>query len=115
MKANFKANFKLAFLAVALALGIGQASAAPSEKLCVSTDSATNPSGFVAQAGSGFAGGSLARFICETPAAVVTPAWAMAQHESKHSGISLHALAAEGWRVAAMTAADGHLVLVVSK
>lgn len=109
-----KNTLKLAFLAVALAaLGIGQASAA-TQKLCVSTASATNPqTGFVAQAGSGFAGGPLAKFACESASTSATPAWAMAQHQN--SGISLHALAANGWRVAAMTAADGHLVIVVSK
>ena len=103
-----KSTLKLAFLAVALtALGIGQASAAPREKLCVSTLSANNPSGF--------AGGPLAKFACETPAAAATPAWAMAQHKNGNGGISLHALSAKGWRVAAMTTADGHLVLVVEK
>ena len=111
-----KATLKTILLAVALALGIGQASAAPREKLCVSMASATNGlTGFVAQANGGFQGGPLAKFICETPAAAVTPAWAMAQHQNKHSGISLRALSADGWRVAAMTTADGHLVLVVEK
>ncbi len=106
-----KNTHKLAFLAIAL--GIGHANAA-TQKLCVSTASATDPqTGFVAQAGSGFQGGPLAKFVCESASTAVTPVWAMAQH--KHSGISLRALSAEGWRVAAMTSADGHLVLVVEK
>jgi NAD(P)H-nitrite reductase large subunit len=107
-------NLRTILLAVALALGIGHANAATREKLCVSMASATNPqTGFVAQAGNGFQGGSLAKFVCETPAAAVTPAWAMAQH--KHTGTTLHALAAEGWRVVAMTTADGHLVIAIEK
>jgi hypothetical protein len=111
-----KTTIKLAFLAAALALGIGQASAATREKLCVSTASATNGlTGFVAQAGSGFAGGPLAKFICESASTAATPAWAMAQHQNSNSGVSLRALTADGWRVAAMTTADGHLVLVAEK
>ena len=110
-----KSNLKTILLAVALALGIGHASAA-TQKLCVSMASATSPQkGFVAQATNGFAGGPLAKFVCETPAAAETPAWAMAQHQNSNSGISLRALSAKGWRIAAMTTADGHLVLVVEK
>ena len=117
-------RFKTLALALAvLAFGLGQANAALRAKLCVSTCSAENCAGgggvdgfvdgFVLGA-TGYKGGPLVKFVCESASAAAEPAWAQAQQKNALR-VSIAELAASGWHVDAMAVAKGHLVLVVSK